>query len=250
MRKTIKILRQRKGEKESFWQTFLYESEQENVTAAQALSELNQRNPLLDREGKAAAPVQWECNCLQGKCGACAMLIDGFPALACEEKLKDHKDTIELMPLQKFPVIEDLVADRRVLFEHLKEMKVWTEQKQTAAPEDQEKAFTASRCLQCGCCLEICTSYTDGRDFFGMAALVPAARIVTVGKSTAKKEQILEEYRKHFYECCDEFHACEHVCPAKLPLTDLMSYMNMEMKKAGETGGKKDVWGNQSGRKQ
>ena len=42
MRKTIKILRQRKGEKESFWQTFLYESEQENVTAAQALSELNQ----------------------------------------------------------------------------------------------------------------------------------------------------------------------------------------------------------------
>lgn len=99
MRKTIKILRQRKGEKESFWQTFLYESEQENVTAAQALSELNQRNPLLDREGKAAAPVQWECNCLQGKCGACAMLIDGFPALACEEKLKDHKDTIELMPL-------------------------------------------------------------------------------------------------------------------------------------------------------
>lgn len=64
MRKTIKILRQRKGEKESFWQTFLYESEQENVTAAQALSELNQRNPLLDREGKAAAPVQWECNCL------------------------------------------------------------------------------------------------------------------------------------------------------------------------------------------
>ena len=53
--------------------------------------------------------------------------------------------------------------------------------------------------------------------------------------------QILEKYRKHFYECCDEFHACEHVCPAKLPLTDLMSYMNMEMKKAGETGGKKDV---------
>ena len=165
------------------------------------------------------------------------MVINGFPALACEEKLIDHEELIELMPLQKFPVIEDLVVDRSVMFEHLTRRQVWMKGKHSVPEEKQKEAFTASLCLQCGCCLEICTSYTDGEDFFGMAALVPAATGEAAQESPRKTAGMLRKYRNHFYECCDEFHACEHVCPAKLPLTRLMAHMNRQMKQAEEMGG-------------
>ena len=92
-------------------------------------------------EGKEAAPVRWECNCLQGKCGACAMLINDFPALACKENLIDYGDTVELMPLPKFPVVEDLEVDRTIIFDHLTEMKVWMEQKHAVKPENRRKLF-------------------------------------------------------------------------------------------------------------
>ena len=132
------------------------------------------------------------------------------------------------MPLQKFPVVEDLEVDRTIIFDHLKEMKVWMEQKHAVKPEKQKEAFLASQCLQCGCCLEICTSYTDGKEFFGMAALVPADRIIKLEEDGEEKTPLLTQYREHFYQCCDEFRACEHVCPAELPLTQMMAYMNRE----------------------
>ena len=87
MRKYIKILRYDKTQKQSYWQTFLYESENEEVTVAKALEDLNQKAELKDTEDNPAKPIRWECSCLQGKCGACAMLINGMPQLACDTKL-------------------------------------------------------------------------------------------------------------------------------------------------------------------
>ncbi|MDR2795780.1 MAG: fumarate reductase iron-sulfur subunit, partial [Spirochaetaceae bacterium] len=41
--------------------------------------------------------MNWECSCLQKKCGACAMLINNTPALACDTKLhNDARKVIEL----------------------------------------------------------------------------------------------------------------------------------------------------------
>lgn len=229
MRKYIKILR--KQQENTFWQTFCYDTNKSQISIAQALLELNQRSPLKDIEGKEAEPIQWECNCQQGKCGACAMLIDGFPALACEEKLDIHMDTVELMPLQKFPVVKDLIVDRSSVFENLKKMQVWIKGKSPVKQENQKEAYCASQCLQCGCCLEICTSYTGGDEFLGMAVLAPSVRIFSVSKGK-EKDLMLKKYRRYVYEGCDEFHACDHVCPVKLPLAQLMAHMNAQIKKA------------------
>ena len=76
MRKKMKILRYDKSEKRAFWQTFLYETEDKEATVAKALNDLNQKKILKDIEGNIAKPIQWECSCLQKKCGACAMLIN------------------------------------------------------------------------------------------------------------------------------------------------------------------------------
>ena len=43
MKKKMKILRYDKREKQSFWQTFLYETDDEEGTVAKALNDLNQK---------------------------------------------------------------------------------------------------------------------------------------------------------------------------------------------------------------
>ncbi len=228
MRTEIRVLRKQSKDEEPYWQSFAYESEHSDVTVAEVLEELNQREHLTDTEGNPAQPIVWECNCLQKKCGACAMLIDGFPALACEAKLDNHRDSIELRPLSKFPTVKDLMVDRSAMFENLKAMQIWMKEEKEVEQVHQREVLTASGCLQCGCCLEVCTGYTGTDEFYGTSALAGAARIGRMEDGQAKQEMI-EAYAKHFYHGCGEFNACEHYCPANLPITELMAHMNRKL---------------------
>ena len=58
---------------------------------------------------KLGDPVEYSCSCLQGICGACAMVINGEPKLACQTFLKDEQivkeyDVMTIEPLSKFPL--------------------------------------------------------------------------------------------------------------------------------------------------
>ena len=79
-------------------------------------------NPVT-RSGKATAPIVYESNCLEEVCGSCAMLINGKAAMACSHLLRTPGETVRLEPLSRFPVVRDLMVDRRVLFENLKRVK-------------------------------------------------------------------------------------------------------------------------------
>lgn len=103
-----------------YWQEFRYERK-ENQTVAGMLEELNYKDDLTDTDGNPARRIQWECSCLQGMCGACAMVINNRPALACETFLRDLRgETVTLEPLRKFPTVCDLVVDRGIIQENLK----------------------------------------------------------------------------------------------------------------------------------
>ena len=224
MKKKMKILRYDKREKQSFWQTFLYETDDEEGTFAKALNDLNQKEELKDIEGNLAKPIKWECSCLQAKCGACAMLIDGMPQLACDTKLNaDTRDCIELMPLEKFPVVEDLIVDRKVMFDNLERLRVWMEDKTQISMEDIEDVSEASRCLQCGCCLEICTSFFPGSEFAGTASLVPMARVLR-NLPKDREEGMQKAYQKYIFEGCEKYNACHHVCPAGIDIARIMAH--------------------------
>ena len=101
----VKIKRQDGPNTEAYWQTFRYDGER-NTTVSALLDTLNNTDPLLDAKGNPAKPIHWECSCLQKMCGACAMIINGMPSLACETFLRDCKgDILTLEPLTKFPVV-------------------------------------------------------------------------------------------------------------------------------------------------
>lgn len=214
MRKILKIQRYDKDTQKSWWQSFQYESEQEHVTVATVLRELNCKNPLMDVDGNIAAEIKWECNCLQKKCGACAMLVNGMPMLACDANLEDDcHETIELAPLSKFPVVEDLIVDRKIMFDNLRKMQIWLDGH--ADLKTPEETLEASKCLQCGCCLEICVSFTPEDEFVGTAGMVSMARLLVrdvcgIGGQRHKAHQ--QHRRQQTSQCvfCSEINISAH----------------------------------------
>ncbi len=232
----IEILRRKPGAAESFWQTFDYEPESSAETVATALTRLNARPDLRDVNGAPAKPVRWECSCLQKKCGACAMVIDGIPALACStrlmpepagpaplRKLFPKKNKIRLEPLRKFPVIEDLAVDRSVLYENLRELMIWLEQALEMHEAGTQLAYEASRCLQCGCCLEVCPNFLPGGSFAGMAAAVPMTRLLAEAEKSGELARI---YQERFYSGCGKSLACRNICPAGIDIDRLLVNSN------------------------
>ena len=217
----LRILRRENAESAPYPQRFLYETDNDNATVAYALEALNARETLTDMDGKSArTPIAWECSCMQKKCGACAMVIDGRPSLACDTFLKGKKRVV-IEPLKKFPPVRDLIVDRSVLFENLKAMRLWASESGTAGKDTYE----ASRCLQCGCCLEVCPNYRPGGAFFGAAAFVPAARLLSV-LPAEETDEIRAMYRGHVYDGCGKSLSCQDICPAGIPTEHMLSRSN------------------------
>ena len=141
----VKILRQASPVSEPYWQEFNYEC-QENQTVAGMLDELNYKDDLVDINGDPAPRIQWECSCLQGMCGACAMVINGRPALACEVFLRDIKgDTVVIEPLKKFATISDLVVDRGIIHQNLKKANVYIGEYEGADPKEYDHMYAGGK---------------------------------------------------------------------------------------------------------
>jgi succinate dehydrogenase / fumarate reductase iron-sulfur subunit len=225
----IRIKRQKGQNQESYWQTFTYgANDGEQETIATVLTAVADRQIDRDIDGNILEPIGWECSCLQKKCGSCAMLIDGRPHLACDFFLQLHKgkQPIVLEPLHKFPVVRDLIVDRSVMRENLKKLQAWMEAEAPAPGEKQGALmYDASRCLQCGCCLEVCPNFCAGETFFGAAGAVPISRIIY---ASAKKDRAnsKKNYKEHIYQGCGKSLACMDICPAGIKMDRMLSNTN------------------------
>ncbi len=226
MRYRIEIFRKDRDNEKGYCQSFWYETESEAETVASALTALNEQSALSDTDGNTARKIEWDCSCLQKKCGACAMVINGVPRLACQAKLSEFpKGLIKLAPLSKFPVVCDLVVDRSIMFENLKTMKLWLTEDAVQTDKSQQLSFESSECIQCGCCLEICPNFYSGGKFYGMSAVPVTMRLLSESDKKASKE-IIKQYAKHTFAGCGKSLACRNVCPKKIDTENLLVNAN------------------------
>ena len=214
----VEILRHKKNDDKSYYQTFDYHLSDENQTVLGMLKEINLNEDLKDK-------IAFKQSCLQKKCGACAMLINGRPNLACNVKVKDLGDHIKLEPLKKFPVIEDLIVDRSIMSENLKMLNAYLDAEAIVNEKRNELSYEASRCLQCGCCLEVCPNFMIGNGFTGIASATILSRIINETEK-AKLIQISKDYQKHVYEGCGKSLACVDICPINIKIEDLLVNSN------------------------
>lgn len=222
-----------------YFQSVLYETENQNATIATALSDINE-NSYVDKDGEKVLPIEWQCSCLQKKCGACAMVINGVPRLACDAFLHKFKKKVTLSPLHKFPMIKDLAVDRNILFDNLKAMNLWVENDAYIEQNNRDLVYESSKCLQCGCCLEVCPNFNCEDIFFGASAFVSATGILA---STPKneREDILEKYEKHVYAGCGKSLSCKDICPVGIDTERMLIHSNkISMWKIKRSKGKSD----------
>ena len=220
----VRILRQQMPASEPYWETFEYDGPAENSVAG-VLDYINYNDDVVNIEGKRSTRIGWECSCLQGVCGACAMVIDGRPALACETLVKDLKgEEIEIRPLRKFPVIHDLIVDRSSIQENLTKTNVFIGEYQPSEDGDHGHQYTAAKCLKCGLCLEVCPNYVNGRTFFG-ATFANDCYLVAARNRTKAKE-ISRAYGEHFGSTCSKSLSCMDVCPVKIQTIASIARLN------------------------
>ena len=132
--------------------------------------------------------------CADQKCGACAMLINNEPLLACRLKQGEIEEPIEVRALETMPGARDLLVDQESIRKRAGELP-------------------SAGCIDCGLCLDACPSFDRAQPFAGPAALF---RAEAAGASAADLRGL------HFWEC-DSVGNCSAVCPEKLPVADAIA---------------------------
>jgi succinate dehydrogenase / fumarate reductase iron-sulfur subunit len=182
---------------------------------------------------KPTTPVAYDACCLEEVCGACTMVINGRVRQACstliDALLDDGAGAIEVRPMSKFPVVRDLVVDRRRMFESLKRVKAWVRVDgyhdlgpgPRVSPHVQEEAYPLSRCMTCGCCVEACPQFNDRSTFIGPAAISQVVLFNAHPTGSVDRDDRLEVLSgPGGIVDCGNSQNCVKVCPKDIPLTD------------------------------
>ena len=221
----VRVKRQDNASSESYYQEFEYRGSGRD-TVSHILEQINSEEDLRDVTGMTASRIRWECSCMQKMCGACAMVINGRPALACSEFIDtDSTDLLLLEPLSKFPVKADLITDRSCIAEHQKEAMMYLGKRRKPDRREHEQQYSAAKCLKCGLCLEVCPNFAgpDGR-FYG--AVLANEAYLLASSSEDRAGDIASEYKKHFARGCSKSLACREICPAEIQTLSSIGYMN------------------------
>jgi succinate dehydrogenase / fumarate reductase, iron-sulfur subunit len=199
-----------------------------------------ERDPRTVRGERVSAPA-WDASCVEGRCGACTMLVNGRPRQACVTlvdplMLEKNAASVELEPLSKFPILRDLVVDRSRARESLRRVKAWVElegdEKERSEPpakrriELAQAAGSLSPCIGCGACLEACPEVHEGSKFVG-AAMIHEARLVVEHQpgSAAAGERVDSLMGPGGVAECGKSQNCVEVCPVSLPLDESIAAM-------------------------
>ena len=213
----VRIKRQDDRRSAPYWQVFHFRGEG-RITVAAILEKLNERDQLEDIKGKQCRKIRWECGCMQKMCGGCAMVINGHPALACGVFINtDDTEILRLEPLTKFPVVEDLIVDRSVIWERQKEALMYLGIRKHPDPKEHDHQYSAAKCLKCGLCLEVCPNYLGAKDDFYGAEFANNAYLLHSSSLNPLSHDITNKFLVFRIKCViNGFHSFRIFCLKQL----------------------------------
>jgi fumarate reductase iron-sulfur subunit len=184
--------------------------------------------------------LQFDFCCRAGICGACAMVINGRPGLACRTKTKDLPNEITLLPLPAFKLVADLSVDTGTWFRNMyQKVESWIHTDKVFDPHAQEERmdnhlaeeiYELDRCIECGCCVAACGTAIMREDFLGAVALNRVARFML----DPRDERTTSEYfelvgtDEGIFGCMGLL-GCEDVCPKQIPLQEQLGKLRRKM---------------------
>lgn len=230
----LKIKRQERPGSGPYWEEF-HITRRPYMNVITLLQEI-QKNPRTF-DSRKTTPVVWEQSCLEEICGSCTMVINGRVRQACSTLVDSLGAEMTLEPMRKFPVIRDLVVDRKSLFESFKRVKAWVPADPSVTgvgpkitAQLAEERYEMSKCMACGCCVDACPQVNDRSEFIGPAA-INQARLFNTHPTGAelKDDRLLALMEKGGIEDCGNAQNCVKVCPKGIPLVKSIIETNRDL---------------------
>lgn len=192
-------------------------------------------------------PIAFDSDCREGICGQCGVVIDGIAngperTTTCQLHMRSFNDgdtiTIEPWRAEAFPIVKDLVVDRRA-FDRIIAAGGYISVNTGAAPDanvqlvpkaEADLAFEAAACIGCGSCVAACPNAS--------AMLFTAAKVTHLGlmpqghpENLPRVINMINQMEAEGFGGCTNIGECSAVCPKAIPL-DVIATLNRQLGKA------------------
>jgi succinate dehydrogenase / fumarate reductase iron-sulfur subunit len=193
-------------------------------------------------------PIAFSHDCREGICGSCAMMINGVAhgpergAATCQLHMRSFRDgdevVVEPWRARAFPVIKDLVVDRRALDRIIEVGGFITAPTGGARDANSilipkpavDTAMDAAACIGCGACVAACPN--------GSASLFTAAKVTHLGllpqgqpERARRVLRMVAQMDAEGFGHCTFYGECQEACP-KLISIDTIVRMNRDYVRA------------------
>ena len=243
MKFTLKIWRQKGPADKGRFVTYQAQDISPNMSFLEMLDVVNQQLTL-----KGEEPVAFEYDCREGICGSCSLVIDGIPhgpdpgITVCQLYMRRFTDgaTIIIEPwrAKAFPIIKDLVVDRRAL-DRIMQAGGYISVNTGGAVDgnvlligkDQaETAMDAASCIGCGACVAACKNASA---MLFVAAKVSHLASLPQGEPerTKRAKAMVTAMDREGFGSCGNQYECEAVCPKSVSVR-FIAMLNREFLKA------------------
>jgi fumarate reductase (CoM/CoB) subunit B len=164
---------------------------------------------------------RWECR--GGQCGSCAVRVNKTARIACRTKVEPDAKLV-LEPLEKMPVIKDLVTDISQVTYRLRRIRPYVaREKPVHHPEiihseDLEKVREIRKCIECSACISNCPIVHETWDYPGPMIIRQLARLELDPRDV--EDRVAMAMNEMVY-ACTTCKMCEDICPKKIKIPSL-----------------------------
>jgi len=243
MKVRLKIWRQEGPKAQGRFEEYSLDDVLTDMSFLEMLDVLNEK---LLKEGKR--PVEFESDCREGICGTCSLMVSGQAhgplrgATTCQLYMRSFKDgeliTIEPWRAKAFPIIRDLVTDRRA-FDRIQMAGGYTGAKTgphadanaiLISKELADRAMDAAACIGCGACVAACPNASAS---LFTSAKISQLMLLPQGHPLRKDRVIgmVDQMDKEGFGNCSNLGECEAACPKKISIQNI-AIMKREYLKA------------------
>ena len=231
---TVKVWRQAGPKAKGAFETYKLQNISQGSSFLEMLDVLNEQ--LVNKERKE--PIAFDHDCREGICGMCSLYINGHPhgpdtaVTTCQLHMRRFNDgdtiTIEPWRSHAFPVIKDLVVDRRAYDKIMQaggyvSVNTGCGVDANAIPISKvaaDEAMDAASCIGCGACAAACK---NGSAMLFVSAKVSQLALLPQGKIEAARraKAMLGKMDELGFGNCTNTGACAAECPKSVSLSNI-----------------------------
>lgn len=239
----LRVWRQSGPEEPGRFEDYWAREIKEDMSILEMLDQVNE-----DLILKVQEPIAFESDCREGICGMCGLVINGVPhgdqknTTTCELRMRHFQDgqtiTIEPFRAGAFPIVKDLIVDRRALDELIQSCG-YISTRVGSSPEansilvpkkDQEEAMDAAECIGCGACVAACPN-SSAMLFVGAKVSHLAKLPQGLPEAARRVQNMTEEMTKLGFGNCSNHFECQAVCPKDIDVK-FIAKLNREFLKS------------------